>query len=152
MSPSTSSISSHKSPRFLLYPHEEGYLLQRDGGKGQTKFINVPAAIAYLHSTPGNIGATLVVFNDRRKPSMNIVISHRLLAAVDEAPILSIDYDEDRKSFILQGKGGASPQAFPSIKAAIAQLAATAPGGTRLTFRDAAGKAMFFATLPKVDD
>jgi hypothetical protein len=111
------------------------------------EFSTAQAAIAHLHGSSDNIGASLVIFNESGKPIMQIQISHISLASVEPMPGLSLDYDSEQKTFTCHREGEDGSQSFPSMKAAIAHLSRHLATEARLTVRDSAGKPMFFATL-----
>lgn len=110
-------------------------------------FPTAQSALSHLHGSQDTIGATVAILNEEGKPTMQVQISHRLLASPDHGPNLSLDYDENRKAYTFRRDGEAGSQSFPSIKAAVADLSREIVTEARLTIRDSSGKPMFFATL-----
>ena len=147
MLPLAPSAPSTATPRFLLYPREGCFFLQRERHKAEVKFSTIQGAITHLHGSPENVGASLVVFNEDGKPIMQIQISHFSLSAAEQKPNLSLDYDTDQKSFMFRRAGEDGSESFPSMKAAIAHLSRYIKAESQLTVRDALGKPMFFATI-----
>jgi len=111
------------------------------------QFSTIQDAVTHLHSSVENIGASLVVFDDLGKPIMQIQISHISLSTPVQKPSVSLDYDAEQKSFAFRPAGEDGLRSFPSMKAAIAQLARHITTEVQLTICDAMGKPMFFATV-----